>query len=151
MKKTEKLINALTGEGSLTFAENLEFAIELEKKIPHLESQEHEGSTLWFENGSANVSNTRVIVNPTGHIVFYNDKGRRFLYTDPEGHPLHEALWAHDDNTGETQLAQARVQLDSRQWVGIKPRAKTFQTQIDISSHDGWEKISLDTLREKAA
>ena len=151
MKKTEKLINALTGEGSLTFAENLEFAIELEKKIPHLESQEHEGSTLWFENGSANVSNTRVIVDPTGHIVFYNDKGRRFLYTDPEGHPLHEALWAHDDNTGETQLAQARVQLDSRQWVGIKPRAKTFQTQIDISSHDGWEKISLDALREKAA
>ena len=151
MKKTEKLINALTWEGSLTFAENLEFATELEKKIPHLESKEHEGSTLWFENGSASVANTRVIVNPTGHMVFYNDKGRRFLCSDPEGHPLHEALWTHDDNTGETQLAQARMQLDSRQWVGIKPRAKTFQTQIDISSHDGWEKMSLDALREKAA
>ena len=42
MKKTEKLINALTWKGSLTFAGNLEFATELEKKLPHLESQEHE-------------------------------------------------------------------------------------------------------------
>ena len=43
------------------------------------------------------------------------------------------------------------MQLDNLQWVGIKPRAKTFATQIDISSHDGWEKMSLDNLREKAA
>jgi hypothetical protein len=150
VKNTEKLINALTGEGSLTFASNLEFAIELEKKIPELKSQKHEGSTLWFEGESANIANTRVIVNSTGHIIFFNEEGRRFLSTDPEGHPLHEALWTHDES-GETQLAQARMQLDNRQWVGIKPRAKTFQTQIDISSHEGWEKMSLDALREKAA
>jgi hypothetical protein len=149
VKKTEKLINALTGDGSLTFASNLEFASELEKKIPNLETQEHEGSTLWFENGSASVANTRVIVHATGHIVFYNEEGRRFLCTDPNGHPLHEALWT--ENNGEIQLAQARMQLDNKQWVGIKPSAKTFQTQIDISSHDGWEKMTLDDLREKAA
>ncbi|MBT5377225.1 MAG: hypothetical protein HOL15_10460 [Nitrospinaceae bacterium] len=151
MKNTDKLINALTGEGSLTFAGNLEYASALEKKIPELESQKHEGSTHWFENGSASIANTRVIVNTTGHIIFFNEEGRRFLSTDPEGHPLHEALWVHDDASGETQLAQARMQLDNQQWVGIKPRAKTFQTQIDISSHDGWEKMSLDDLREKAA
>ena len=150
MKKTEKLINALMGEGSLTFANNLEFATELEQKIPNLETQDHEGNTLWFENGSASVANTRVIVHSTGHIVFYNEEGRRFLYTDPGGHPLHEALWTQKD-AGETLLAQARMQLDNKQWVGIKPCAKTFQTQIDISSHDGWEKMTLDNLREKAA
>jgi hypothetical protein len=149
VKKTEKLINALTEEGSLTFANNLEFAIELEKKIPALETKEHEGSTLWFENGSASVANTRVIVNSTGHIIFFNEEGRRFLCTDPEGHPLHEALWTHD--SGETQLAQARMQLDNKQWVGIKPCTKTFRTQIDISSHDGWQDMKLDNLREKAA
>ncbi len=151
MKKIEKLVAALTAEGSLTFAANLEFAVAIEKKIARLKSQEHEGSTLWFEDGTANVANTRVIVSPTGHIVFYNDEGRRFLCADPGGHPLHEALWTRDETTGETQLAQARMQLDSRQWVGIKPRAKTFETQIDISGQDGWGKMSLDDLREKAA
>jgi hypothetical protein len=150
VKKTEKLINALIGEGSLTFANNLEFAIELEKKIPQLETQEHEGNTLWFENGSASIANTRVIVNSTGHIIFFNEEGRRFLCTDPEGHPLHEALWVQDEN-GKTQLAQARMQLDNKQWVGIKPCAKTFKTTIDISSHDGWQKMTLDDLREKAS
>ena len=137
------------GEGSLTFASNLEYATELEKKIPNLETQELDGSTLWFENGSASVANTRVIVNSTGHIVFFNEEGRRFLCTDPNGQPLHEALWT--ENNGKIQLAQARMQLDNKQWVGIKPCAKTFQTQIDISSHDGWEKMTLDNLREKAA
>lgn len=141
----------MTREGSLIFANNLEFATELEKKIPGLESQDQEGTIMFFENEGPSIANTRIIVNPTGHTVFYNEEGRRFLFTDPEGNPLHEALWAQDDKTGETQLALARMRLDSRQWVGIKPRAKTFSTQIDISSHEGWEKMSLDDLREKAA
>jgi hypothetical protein len=147
----DNLIHALTREGSLIFAGNIEFATELEKKIQSLETLEQDGSTFLFENGSASVANTRVIVSPTGHIVFYNEEGLRFLCTDPEGNPLHEALWAKNENTGDTELALARMQLDNLQWVGIKPRAKTFATQIDISSHDGWEKMSLDNLREKAA
>ena len=151
MINKDNLIHALTREGSLIFAGNIEFATELEKKIQSLETLEQDGSTFLFENGSASVVNTRVIVSPTGHIVFYNEEGRRFLCTDPEGNPLHEALWAKNENTGDTELALARMQLDNLQWVGIKPRAKTFATQIDISSHDGWEKMSLDNLREKAA
>ena len=43
------------------------------------------------------------------------------------------------------------MQLDCKQWVGIKPRAKTFTTQVDISPHEGWETMTLDDLREKAA
>lgn len=151
MAKAEKIMEALTREGSLIFADNLSYAGELEKKVPNLKVEEKEGGELWFENGAPTAANTRVKVFPTRHIVFYNEEGRRFLCADPEGSPLHEALWTHDENTGETRLALARMQLDCRQWVGIKPRAKTFSTQIDISPHEGWEEMTLDDLREKAA
>ena len=87
MINKDNLIHALTREGSLIFAGNIEFATELEKKIQSLETLEQDGSTFLFENGSASVANTRVIVSPTGHIVFYNEEGRRFLCTDPEGNP----------------------------------------------------------------
>ena len=35
-------------------------------------------------------------VYKTGHMAFYDDEGRRFLGTDPGGHPLHEAKWSKD-------------------------------------------------------
>ena len=127
MIKTDKLSQALIREGSLIFASNIDFAIELEKKIPSLEILEQEGSTQFFENGSASLANTRIIVSSTGHIVFFNEEGRRFLCTDPEGNPLHEALWSKNENTGATELTLARMRLDNRQWVGIKPRAKQSQ------------------------
>ena len=147
MTKVEKIIQALTREGSLIFADNLSYATELEKMVPNLKTQAKDGCEVWFENDAPTVANTRVKIFPTRHIVFYNKEGRRFLCTDPEGTPLHEALWTQED--GKTQLALARMQLDCKQWVGIKPRAKTFSTQIDISTHDGWEKMELDDLREK--
>ena len=149
MTKVEKIIQALTREGSLIFADNLSYATDLEKITPNLKTQEKDGCEIWFENDAPTIVNTRVKIFPTRHIAFYNKEGRRFLYTDPEGTPLHEALWTQED--GKTQLALARMQLDCKQWVGIKPRAKTFSTQIDISTHEGWEKMKLDDLREKAA
>jgi hypothetical protein len=149
--KVEKTIEALTREGSLIFANNLSYAAELEKILPTLKTETKDDCEYWFENDSPTVANTRVKIFPTRHIVFYNKEGRRILCTDPEGTPLHEALWTQDDKTGETQMALARMQLDCKQWVGIKPRAKTFSTQIDISTHEGWENMTLDNLREKAA
>ena len=151
MAKVEKIINALTREGSLIFAQNLSYAEELEKKIPELKNEEKDDCEFWYEKEAPTVANTRVKIFPTRHIAFYNEEGRRFLCTDPEGTPLHEALWTEDENTRETQLSLARMQLDCKQWVGIKPRAKTFSTQIDISPHEGWENMSLDDLRKKAA
>ena len=62
MIKIDKLIHVLTREGSLIFAGNIDFAAELEKKIPNLETLEQEGSTHFFEKGSASVANTRIIV-----------------------------------------------------------------------------------------
>ena len=149
MTKVEKIIQALTREGSLIFADNLSYATDLEKIAPNLKTHEKDGCEIWFEKDAPTILNTRVKIFPTRHIAFYNKEGRRFLYTDPEGTPLHEALWTKED--GKTQLALARMQLDCKQWVGIKPRAKTFSTQIDISTHEGWEKMKLDDLREKAA
>ena len=151
MAKVEKIINALTREGSLIFAQNLSYSEELEKKLPELKKEEKDDREFWYENDAPTITNTRVKIFPTRHIVFYNKEGRRFLCTDPDGTPLHEALWTEDENTGQTQLSLARMQLDCKQWVGIKPRAKTFSTQIDISPHEGWENMSLDDLREKAA
>lgn len=149
MTKVEKIIQALTLEGSLIFADNLSYAADLEKSVPNLKTQEKDGCEVWFENDAPTIANTRVKIYPTRHIAFYNKEGRRFLHTDPEGTPLHEALWTQED--GKTQLALARMQLDCKQWVGVKPRAKTFSTQIDISTHESWGKMSLDDLREKAA
>ena len=149
MANVEKIIQALTREGSLIFADNLSYATDLEKIIPNLKTEEKDECEILFENDSSTIANTRIKIFPTGHIVFYNQEGRRFLCTDPEGTPLHEALWTQEN--GETQLGLARMQLDCKQWVGIKPRAKNFSSQIDISTHEGWEKMSLDDLREKAA
>ena len=151
MTKVEKIVQALTQEGSLIFASNLSFAEKLEKMIPNLKVEEKNDCELWFENDSPTIANTRVKIFPTQHIVFYNEEGRRFLCTDPEGTPLHEALWTQDETTNETVLSLARMQLDCKQWVGIKPRAKTFTTQVDISPHERWETMTLDDLREKAA
>ena len=151
MTKVEKIVQALTQEGSLIFASNLSFAEKLEKMIPNLKVEEKNDCELWFENDSPTIANTRIKIFPTKHIAFYNEEGRRFLCTDPEGTPLHEALWTQDETTNETVLSLARMQLDCKQWVGIKPRAKTFTTQVDISPHEGWETMTLDDLREKAA
>ena len=79
MTKVEKIIHALTQEGSLIFASNLSFAEELEKIIPNLKVEEIDGSELWFENDSPTIANTRIKIFPTKHIVFYNEEGRRFL------------------------------------------------------------------------
>ena len=112
MTKVEKIVQALTQEGSLIFASNLSFAEKLEKMIPNLKVEEKNDCELWFENDSPTIANTRIKIFPTKHIAFYNEEGRRFLCTDPEGTPLHEALWTQDETTNETVLSLARMQLD---------------------------------------
>ena len=85
MTKAEKIIQAMTREGSLIFADNLSYTTDLEKIIPHLKTLTKDGSEIWFENDEPTVANTRVKIFPTRHIAFYNKEGRRFLCTDPEG------------------------------------------------------------------
>ena len=151
MSEKEKFLSALKKPGSLRFPCNEKSAADIESNFSQLKSETLDGASYWFENGKPSVANTRIKVYPTGHMAFYNSQGRRFLTTDPGGEPLNECEWIEDQPSGQTRLGHARMQLDSRQWIGIKPRAKTFSAQIDIKGQEGWETMSLDDLRKKAA
>jgi hypothetical protein len=128
---------------NLCFTSSKNSAARLLKKIPDLPGKRDNGCWLFGDQPS-------VKVYPTGHIVFYNDEGRRFLFTDPEGHPLHECEWIKDAKGGY-KLAFLRMQLDSRQWLGIKPQAKTFSSRLDLRGAPEGKSASLDDLRRKAA
>ena len=148
MPEVPDLIAALQREGSLVFAPNLREAERLVQILPTLGTRTEGGVTTWFEPAAPEHPCARRL--PSGHSVFYTAQGHRFLMTDPEGHPLHEAEWALAEE-GPARLMRVRMQLDSRQWVGIKPRAKRFTTHIDIKSQPGWKHMTLDDLRRGAA
>ena len=142
---------ALSRPGSFSFRSNEASAESIRNNLAQLRSTKQNGATVFHDGDVPNIANTRVKIYETGHMAFYNEEGRRFLGTDPGGHPLHEAQWNKDPSTGKACLELARMQVDSSQWVGIRPRSRTFQSQIDIKGQPGWEEMTLDFLREKAA
>jgi hypothetical protein len=87
---------------------------------------------------------------PNGHLVFYQPDGRRFLETDPVGHPLHECEW-ESTGTGTVLLRRARVRLDWGRWVGIKPGGLVNETRLNLASRPNWQRITPDDLRALAA
>lgn len=87
---------------------------------------------------------------PTGHLVFYRPDGRRFLATDPLGHPLHECEW-ESAPSGTFLLTRARVRLDWGRWIGIKPGALVNETRLNLASRSDWQRITPDDLRAMAA
>ncbi|MCA1958283.1 MAG: hypothetical protein LDL14_07125 [Nitrospira sp.] len=89
-------------------------------------------------------------VHPTGHMVFYRPDGRRFLTTDPAGHPLHECEWCSNDD-GTVWLARARIRLDWGRWIGLVPGGLVNQTSLDLTRKPGWERLVPDDLRAMAA
>ena len=92
----------------------------------------------------------RVVTRPTGHLIFYRPDGRRFLATDPLGHPLHECEW--QSNAGGTvSLARARIRLDWGQWIGLKPGGLVNETRLNLAAKPGWRQITADHLRAMAA
>lgn len=147
----KKIQAALSRPGSFSFDGNTASAESIRDNLSQLKTTKQNGATFFHEGDTPSSANTRVKVYPTGHMAFYNAEGRRFLGTDPGGHPLHEAKWSKDPSTGKTCLELARMQLDSLQWIGIRPRSRTFQSQIDIKGQPGWEDMTLGFLREKAA
>ncbi len=92
----------------------------------------------------------RVKALPTGHLVLYRPDGRRFLATDPAGHPLHECEW-ESTMAGTTSLTRARVRLDWGRWVGIKPSGLVHETQLNLASRPNWQRITPDNLRAMAS
>jgi hypothetical protein len=147
----KKIKLALSRPDSFSFNDNEISAESILKSLTSLHSVKQNGATIFHDKDAPNTANTRIKIYKTGHMAFYNAEGHRFLGTDPGGHPLHEAKWGKDLITGKTRLELARMQLDSLQWVGIKPRSRTFESQIDIKGQPGWEDMTLDFLREKAA
>lgn len=118
--------SALTKPGSLTFPSNLLLAKDLAS------------------------AGGRVVRRPSGHLVFYGPDHRRFLATDPEGHPLHECEWSSPSG-GTARLLRVRLQLDWGQWVGLKPGGLVNSTQLDLSKKPGWQRLRADDLRQMAA
>ena len=92
----------------------------------------------------------RVVIRPTGHLIFYRSDGRRFLATDPSGHPLHECEW-QSNTDGTVSLTRARIRLDWGQWIGLKPGGLTNETRLNLAAKPGWRQITADHLRAMAA
>ncbi len=92
----------------------------------------------------------RCVRQPSGHLIFYDRAGRRFLATDPDGNPLHECEW-ETTPAGHARLVRARFRLDWEQWVGLKPAALVNATTLDLSRKPGWERLRADDLRRMAA
>lgn len=115
----------------------------------------HTPGHLWFPSTRALAKNFeqaggRVVTLATGHLVFYRPDGRRFLATDPTGHPLHECEWELNAS-GSTSLARARFRLDWGQWVGLKPNGLVNETRLNLATKPGWQCVTPDDLRAMAA
>ena len=87
---------------------------------------------------------------PSGHQVYYGQHDQRILFSDPDGHPLHECLW-EISSSGLPKLELCRIHLDWGQWVGIKPESLINTITLDLSKQTGWERLTRDDLREMAA
>lgn len=87
---------------------------------------------------------------PTGHLVFYRPDGRRFLATDPTGHPLHECEWGLNE-LGAVFLTRARVKLDWGGWVGITPAGFVNETKVNLATKLNWQRTTPEDLRGLAA
>ncbi|MBI3357546.1 MAG: hypothetical protein HY038_12405, partial [Nitrospirae bacterium] len=110
---------------------------------------------LWFPSTLALAKNFEqsgghVETRPTGHLVFYRPDGRRFLATDPTGHPLHECEWESKAG-GAVSLARARVRLDWGRWVGLKSGGLVNESKLNLATKPGWQQVTPDGLRAMAA
>ncbi len=110
---------------------------------------------LWFPSTRAlardfSASGGRVVRRSSGHLVFYRPDGRRFLATDPAGHPLHECEWT-TDSSGGVCLSRARMRLDWGRWVGLKPAGLINTTTLNLAARPGWQRVGPDELRGMAA
>jgi hypothetical protein len=139
-----ELIYALTRPGNVIFSEN-QAVIDRVCKDDLIPSTV-EGGTLWHPpESSAGIS---MLVRPSGHAVLYGEHGRRILYMDAGGTPLHECAW--DSRPAKTRLLRARLQLDWGQWIGIKPEGLVNVACVDLSSKPGWQNLTKTDLHRMA-
>ena len=145
-----QLLSALTRGDMLIFEENQASLKSLEQRADRFVPSFQPGGTLWHLPGAGPSEGLRLLQAPTGHGVLYGDHGRRILYLDPGGTPLHECAWSPREQ-GPPLLLRARLQLDWGQWVGIKPEGLVNVARIDISKKPGWQYVSREDLYRMAA
>lgn len=141
----------LTRPESIRFDANRKDVLAIKDQMENLNKGSLNGIETWFLNDRPTAANTRIRRYPTGHFVFYNAEGKRFLFTDPGGSPLHECAWKKDPMSGKTKLTLVRMQLDCQQWFGIKPEANAFSIFLDFKDRPGAADMTLDHLRREAA
>lgn len=125
-ENSDVLLSILQNPGNLALQENLVFATHV---------------------GFTQVSLCR---QSTGHMVVYGPHGRRILFVDPDGNPLHECEWKQTAHSC-VEFLSARVFLDWDQWVGIKPAGLVNAMTLDLSTRPGWESLTPQDLRMMAS
>tara|TARA_B100000959_G_scaffold85350_1_gene90748 strand:- start:8327 stop:10276 length:1950 start_codon:yes stop_codon:yes gene_type:complete len=151
MLEKNELISTLTHPGNVRFHANKNEVLTILKEAKNLKKISIGDIETWFLDNKPTIANTRIRRYSTGHFVFYNSEGKRFLFADPEGHPLHECEWKTNAKVKGAELTSVRMQLDCKQWVGIKPNANTFSVVVNLKEDPRSLEMSLDDLRKKAA
>ena len=90
MSDQTKLLAALARSGNLVFPGNEDEAAAIREQMGTLRMATVDGADYWHTGDKPGPCTTRIKTYPTGHHVFYDSSGNRFLFTDPEGRSLHE-------------------------------------------------------------
>ena len=154
MLEVTRFLDVLNLSGNVMFEGNrssVQLFTERASELLEVEREEGFGKIRgWYLPGVPLASAARMMVLPTGHMVFYATHGRRLLCTDPEGTPLHECEWFGSE-TGVVKMTRARIQLDSQQWVGIRPEATEQVTAFEIPAPQGQKVRTPEAFRQTAA
>jgi len=144
------ILAALTRPGAAVFPENQATVRTLANRAASLVASPGTGGTMWHLASASPTSGLRVLATTTGHGILYGEDGRRILYVDPGGTPLHECAW-RAEGQGPPNLLYARLHLDWDQWVGIKPEGLVNVASFDISTKPGWQRLTTKDLQGMAA
>jgi hypothetical protein len=154
MREVKTLLDLLDAPGNLLLEGNAASRRLLARRASELVRAEREEDigkvATWHLPEESPAAGPRIRVLPTGHAVFYGNEGRRILCADPDGTPLHECEWARAES-GAITMTRARIQLDCRQWVGVRPEAIRHTTTLDLPAQPGCPEPTPDELRRMAA
>mgnify|MGYP001561321438 CR=1 FL=1 len=154
MSEVTRFLDVLSVPGNVVFESNLAGARLLSERASSLVKTEREDeigtSAVWHLPEASPLSGPRLVRLPTGHAVFYGTHGLRFLCADPGGVPLHECEWSRAES-GAARMTRARIQLDCRHWVGIRPEATEQTTTLDATARPDGQAPAPDDLRRMAA
>lgn len=154
MSEMKRLLDVLIASGNIALEGNracVQFLSERAADFIKTEREKDCGkTTVWHLPHASSPTGPGVLVLPTGHQVFYGTHGRRILGADPDGTPLHECEWTRADS-GAMKMTRARVQLDCRQWVGIRSEATEQVTTLELPAQPDRPELTCDDLRQMAA